>query len=407
MSGPKCGQITSTQIGALRRRCQGVERWLQSLPELPSMAQLNAELDAARAEAQELRRNPIADSVAMLDIADRHRADLTLLLKQHGDVIASAESARTQLRGALASARARLDAGGATTLVAAAQNDVETATTRAQLSHRLCEAETKKVAVLRRELALIQEKLRGPAPQVAPTPAPSAPSRPAPPREDPELEMKNIRRKALLDEAERRLGQLSAAVASDKASSTGWLKGSGTWSQFEKLLATARGAAKEGDAEAAEEAVSQAEVLRDRILQEAATNREAADRNQRVANAIMQALCDRHYNTPNFGNLQGSDPLSGIQIRADVPNRDGRGNIRIDIQLDGTTVFEVENVPEGEERVCRDVIAGVGEALVTSGLELKMTDWGRATGAGAAAVELPTAGPGLMREPEAERMRRP
>ncbi len=406
MSGPKCGQITSTRSAALRRKCQGVERWLQSLPELPSMAQLKAELNSARAEAEELRRNAVADTIAMLDVADHHRADLTLLLKRHGDVLASADSARTQLRGVLASARGNLDTGGSTDLVAAAQNAVEAATTQAQLAHSLCEAETKKVAVLRRELALIQEKLRGPAPRVAPMSTPSAPSRPAPPREDPELAMKNIRRKALLDEAERRMSRLSAGVASDKASSAGWLKSSGTWSQFDRLLATARGAANEGEAEAAEEAVSQAEAFRERIIQEAATNREAADRNQRVANAIMQALCDRHYNTPNFGNLQGSDPLSGIQIRADVPNRDGRGNIRIDIQLDGTTVFEVENVPEGEERVCRDVIAGVGEALATSGLELKITDWGRATGAGAAGVELPTADPGVVRESEAERIRR-
>ena len=92
----------------------------------------------------------------------------------------------------------------------------------------------------------------------------------------------------------------------------------------------------------------------------------------------MQSLYDRNYNTPQFGYLKSGDPLSGLQVRADVPNKDGRGNVRIDFFLDGRTEFEVENVPAGEEEICRKLIGGLSEAVAAEGMTLEVTDWGKA-----------------------------
>ncbi len=154
----------------------------------------------------------------------------------------------------------------------------------------------------------------------------------------------------------------------------------------------------EGDVAATEAMLERATLCREEIERVADTNRRAAARLRSVADAVMQALCDRHYDTPVFGVIREGDPLSGIQIRADVPSADGRGNIRIDLHADGRADFEVENVAAGEEETCRAVIGGIAEAVASEGMELEVTDWGRA---GAETVKQ---GP-LPRKPEQVRKR--
>ncbi len=149
--------------------------------------------------------------------------------------------------------------------------------------------------------------------------------------------------------------------------------------ELRQILAHAEAALARGDVEATESALAQALTRRHEVEQLAAANRQSAARLRSIADAVMQALCDRHYNTPVYGAVRDGDPLSAIQIRADVPSPDGRGNIRIELHADGRADFEVENVPTGEEEVCRAVIGRLAEAVAAEGMTLEMTDWGRAT----------------------------
>ena len=59
------------------------------------------------------------------------------------------------------------------------------------------------------------------------------------------------------------------------------------------------------------------------------------------------------------------------------------------IKLDGNVDLEVENIPEGEERVCRQLIEGLQEGLAGE-VQFDMKDWGRAENAEDRAVDIPT-----------------
>ena len=195
------------------------------------------------------------------------------------------------------------------------------------------------------------------------------------------LDMQGIRRAAILADVEKRLDTLTSSKSTEEEQFRKWLSDPKGWEAYVKLLEQTRAHVSDGSAEDAQQSLVSAEAASEALRQEANKNREASKRNEQIAEAIMQALCDRNYNTPRFGELREGDPLGGLQIRADVPNRDGKGNLKIDIHLDGRTVFEVENVTMGEERICKDVINGVGDAIAGSGLVLEMKDWGRAAGA--------------------------
>ena len=56
-----------------------------------------------------------------------------------------------------------------------------------------------------------------------------------------------------------------------------------------------------------------------------------------------------------------------------------KGNIRVDLHIDGTTVFDVENVPDGEEQVCRNMVTSIAEAISKEDMNLEVKDWGRAS----------------------------
>ena len=98
-----------------------------------------------------------------------------------------------------------------------------------------------------------------------------------------------------------------------------------------------------------------------------------------TANSIMQALYDSDYNVPTYGDIEESGSVKGIRVRADVPSEDGKGNIKIDIDLNGQTTIEIENVPNGEEKLCKNTIKSISSKLKEEGLDLEITDWGRAT----------------------------
>ena len=97
-----------------------------------------------------------------------------------------------------------------------------------------------------------------------------------------------------------------------------------------------------------------------------------------TANSIMQALYDSDYNVPTYGDIEESGSVKGIRVRADVPSEDGKGNIKIDIDLNGQTTIEIENVPNGEEKLCKNTIKNISSKLKEEGLDLEITDWGRA-----------------------------
>ncbi len=373
------GHIAPSPSALFRRQCTALENWLTRRNEIPAIDEIEEELRQARREAKALRESPTPPGAALLDAADRHREQLSLLVNQRRAHWAATEAAVTRLQAELEVAKQRVASGGTFINWENETRAIGAAGSAAQKAVQGAQQDRRQIDVLKRELTLVRERLarKGADRMTFGDLKQSAPKKRAP--QNQELDLNEIRRIALTADVEKRLTGLAATLQADETDTKGWLRDRGKLNEYGKLLEQTRQNLRAGMAEEAEKSIVAAEVARETLRQEAAQNREAAARNEVVAEAIMQALCDRNYNTPNFGELKSGDPLGGIQIRADVPNRDGKGNLRIDIHLDGRTVFEVENVPEGEEAICKDAVGGVGEAIAGKGLVLEMKDWGRAT----------------------------
>ena len=97
-----------------------------------------------------------------------------------------------------------------------------------------------------------------------------------------------------------------------------------------------------------------------------------------LAQSIMQALCDSNYDSPSYYQEREQDALSNICIVAAAPG--GVGNVRMNVALDGKVSFEVENIPEGREKLCVDAIRSMQDKLTDNGVSFNVTDWGRAEG---------------------------
>lgn len=404
MSGPKTGHISPSPSALFRRQCTALENWLIRHEEIPAADEIEAELKAARREAKALRESPTPPGAALLDAADRHREQLSLHVNQRRAHWAAAEAAITRLQAELEVAKQRVASAGTSLNWEDETRAIGSAGSAAQKAVQGVQQDRRQIDVLKRELTLVREKLTRSAADrtTANAPKQTAPNKAVPQLQ--ELDLNEIRRAAITADVEKRLTSLAATLQADETETKNWLTDPGKWIEYGKLLEQTRHYLRAASAEEAERSIAAAEGARGTLRQEAAKNREATARNEEVAEAIMQALCDRNYNTPNYGELKSGDPLGGIQIRADVPNRDGKGNLRIDIHLDGRTVFEVENVPEGEEAICKDAVGGVGDAIADKGLVLEMRNWGRATTAKSESLSiLPQQSTQRVREREGNR----
>lgn len=116
------------------------------------------------------------------------------------------------------------------------------------------------------------------------------------------------------------------------------------------------------------------------IAQMAESNRVASEQRSALTEVIMNALYEQGYDAPTYYyNQQKSDgsdvEFSDLTIFAKAPGE--RGDMRMNIDLEGKVKLEVEGIAEGEETVCHQLIQdlqkGVGDEI-----DFQMTDWGRA-----------------------------
>jgi hypothetical protein len=376
MSGPKTGHISLTPRALFDQQCQQLENWLMQQASTPDLSVLESEIKAARGLSNVLREASYNDQAELLDAANECREELSLFVNQRRAEWPEITKAIAQLKEQLEAAKRLTDPDSNFSDWSGQTRAIRAAGGAARKAVQKAESDLKRVGALRHQLDMLMKQVKTAVAPSAPEAKRDLSTSIGPTRE--KVDLKKIRRAALAAELDRRLERLRATSVEIDGHVKPWVAGNQRWTHYEKLLEQAKNELDRGALEEADKNIAASEAGLEELRKEAAENREAANRNEQIADAIMQALCDRNYNTPIFGELEEGNQLGGIQIRADVPHRDGKGNLRIDLHLDGRTVFEVENIDEGEESVCKDVINGVGAALAGSGLALDMTDWGRA-----------------------------
>lgn len=132
-------------------------------------------------------------------------------------------------------------------------------------------------------------------------------------------------------------------------------------------------------AEAENEIAASLAELR-RIAEKAEKNKIASEQRSALTDVIMNALYEQGYDAPTYYYTQqkqdGSDiEFSDLTIFAKAPGE--RGDMRMNIDLDGKVKLEVEGIAEGEETVCHRLIQDLQQG-VAGEIDFQMTDWGRA-----------------------------
>ncbi|WP_373649441.1 hypothetical protein [Schlesneria sp. DSM 10557] len=378
MSGPKYGYIRPSFRGSLRSACTTISRACSRWGTPLAIDELEKELKEARRQCRELRVAAEKQNVSprigeLLDRMDARREDLVLLFQEEGRKLEQAQVTRQVLDQELKSGS--LAAGD----LRASESHLGTAEANLNRAHRDAEAANSaaRPAVQRFQNGLRELQLwRSEVEQVL-KPRHASLGKPAP-EESLQAVQERLGREVELAALKEEVSKLEVEPEGGWDAVRRWVTSQATIEECLQQLKAARCQLEAGNIGRARSAIERAKSQRAGAIAEAEQNRQNSERTQQIADAIMQALFDRNYDSPKYGLMKDGDPLSGIQVRADVPNRDGRGNIRVDIHLDGRTEFEIENVVEGEEKLCRDVLSGLSESLVHEGLELDITDWGRA-----------------------------
>ena len=106
----------------------------------------------------------------------------------------------------------------------------------------------------------------------------------------------------------------------------------------------------------------------------------AANQRMELAEVIMNALYEQGYDSPTFyysqQNSAGEDvEFSDLTIFAKAPGV--RGDMRMNIDLNGKVKLEVEGIAEGEETACHKLITDLQKSM-SEEIDFQMTDWGRA-----------------------------
>jgi len=376
MSGPKTGHISLTPRALFEQQSQQLENWLLQQASVPELSRIESEIKAARSFSNTLREANGPHHAELLNAADQCREQLSLFVNQRRAEWPNITRAITHLREELEASKRRVGSISSFNDWSSLTQAIRAAGGAARKAVKEVEKDHKRIGSQRHQLSMLMQKVKT---ALSPSAAGTQPHSSTTTGMKPDkVDLNKIKRDAFAAELLQRLEKLKKTYVETEEQVKPWVAQNQQWTHCEKLLEQAQNELDRGAVEDADKKVVAAEASLEELSKEAIDNREAAHRNEQIADAIMQALCDRNYNTPIFGTLEEGNQLGGIQIRADVPHRDGKGNLRIDLHLDGRTVFEVENIADGEESVCKDVITGVGAALARAGLALNMTDWGRA-----------------------------
>lgn len=116
------------------------------------------------------------------------------------------------------------------------------------------------------------------------------------------------------------------------------------------------------------------------LVEQAETNQRLSQERDEMAQAIMQALYDANFDTPEYYLKDDANSLSDLCVVAAAPG--GVGDMKLRINLTGETKFEVCNIPEGHEQLCINQIHNLQRNLAESDIRFDMTDWGRAENQG-------------------------
>ena len=153
-------------------------------------------------------------------------------------------------------------------------------------------------------------------------------------------------------------------------------------SAYSRLETVTGMVASEQFAEAESAVAASLEELR-RLAKTADENKIASEQRYALAEVIMNALYEQGYDSPTYYYMQkkpdGSDvEFSDLAIFAKAPG--DRGDMRMSIDLAGKVDLEVENIAEGEEGVCVELIQNLQKG-VGNEMDFQMTDWGRGSNA--------------------------
>lgn len=383
MSGPKRARIRQLPASRVAAARAGVVRAIAdcSLTQGNGLQEVIADaekwLSSLRQQSAEWRKPSKAESMSVptssdIRTLDRMREDLSLSVANEQGTCESLVKAQLAARSAAEAAQQVLRKTGSTAdRFASVEAELYRTASEVDRLRRLADQAKRRIERQRAEIEAYYS-------HAVATKSPKKTAKPADDACGANAKAEAAARDAARAKLSQQLAELSHAPKSGWDDVKKWQGNAKSVDELQGLLRSAEQLLKKDDVAATEAAIEKAVMCREEIERIADTNREAAERLRSVADAVMQALCDRNYDTPVFGAIQDGDPLSGIQIRADVPSSDGRGNIRIELHADGRADFEVENVPSGEEEVCRDVIGGLAEAVASEGMELDVVDWGRA-----------------------------
>ena len=124
------------------------------------------------------------------------------------------------------------------------------------------------------------------------------------------------------------------------------------------------------------------EALR-KYLADAEENKVKFQEREQIARALMQVLYDSKYAPPEFGyspDAAGNpDRLGTLHIFAKSPG--GLADVKMQIDMNGDVKWEMANVPLGSEAICLETLQGVYDRAGELGIDFKVTDLGRASGA--------------------------
>lgn len=112
------------------------------------------------------------------------------------------------------------------------------------------------------------------------------------------------------------------------------------------------------------------------IQERTSENMKLAQQREEISQAIMQALYDTDYDTPEYYSYDESDALSDLVVVAAAPG--GVGDVKMRLSINGNVAFEVDNIPEGREQLCVDAVRKMQEKLAQDEVRFDVTDWGRA-----------------------------
>jgi hypothetical protein len=373
MSGPKRARIRLSVRSRLGTALLAARRNRELLNSIPTVSEIEARLKEARRQARFVKAADTADQgVAILKRMDERREALALDLSENAPRLETIQATIQKLDHCLVVAERALQDGTSSeqhlasslTQLLDSESHARRLTPEAKRQAGRFDRDLRELLLWGNELECRSGTNTRPGTQPAKV-------------ESVDALQQRLAHEAEVAQLHDALGELAQEPEGGWENVRRWLKDKSAITAFDKSIAEAKRYLANGDVGKANAAIEQAESQRTTAIDEAIANQQASERTQQIAEAVMQALCDRKYNPPAWGPVSPDDPLSGTRVRADVPVSDGRGNVRVDILLDGSTEIEVENVPIGEEHVCRDLLNGLAQQLSDEGLMLEITDWGR------------------------------